>query len=56
MRYLLLGLTLAGFGVGLQHGWIELHTDRLFRDLGVDLNDNGQPDPFRSYAKPKQLW
>ena len=56
MRYLLLGLMVAGLGFGLQHGWVEFRADRLYRDLGIDLTDDGKPDPFRAYAKPKQLW
>jgi hypothetical protein len=56
VRYLLLGIMVAGFGYGLQHGWIEVHTERIYRDLGVELDDSGQPDPFRAYSKPKQVW
>jgi hypothetical protein len=56
IRYLLLGLVVAGLGVGLQHGWVEVRADRFYRDLGIELNDDGKPDPFRAYAKPKQLW
>jgi len=46
----------AGFGLGVRKGWLELHSDRFYNDLGLKLNDAGQPDLFRSYSKPKQLW
>ncbi len=54
VRLLLLGLLLITFGYGLQHGWVELHWDRVESDLGLPLGNGDGHDLFRSYSKPKQ--
>ena len=54
LRFLFVGLIVTGVGLGLQHGWIQLHWDQFYRDLGIRLDRSGEPDLLRSYPKPKQ--
>ncbi|MEB3183930.1 MAG: 4-hydroxythreonine-4-phosphate dehydrogenase [Cyanobacteriota bacterium] len=54
LRLLLLGILVSGFGFGLQHGWIEIHWDRVQSDLGLPLRFGDGKDPLPSYSRSRQ--
>jgi hypothetical protein len=36
IRWLIVGSLVTGIGLGLQHGWVEIHWDRLLRSAGLE--------------------
>ncbi len=43
IRWLIVGSLVTGIGLGLQHGWIEIHWDRLLRSAGLEFLLNADP-------------
>ena len=41
LRWLLLGLLIYGLGAGIQRGWVDVHWNRMFYELGMP----GVPPP-----------
>jgi hypothetical protein len=46
-RWLLLGLLLAGLGVGVNNGWLVLNWDRMSKDLHLP-NSNWTEDIYKT--------
>ena len=44
IRILLLGLVLIGTGIAFDRSWIQLNWNQFYTDLGVPLNQSGEPD------------
>ncbi|MEB3201058.1 MAG: 4-hydroxythreonine-4-phosphate dehydrogenase [Synechococcaceae cyanobacterium] len=49
VRWLLVGLLVLGLGVGLRNGWLEVHWDRMNKDLGVPFLN--KQDPLQELSK-----
>jgi len=39
LRWLLIGILLAGLGTSFRNGWIEVHWDRVHKSLGLPGSD-----------------
>ncbi|MGC6482938.1 MAG: 4-hydroxythreonine-4-phosphate dehydrogenase [Synechococcus sp.] len=37
VRWLLLGLVLAGLGISFKNGWVQVNAARLLEDVGLDF-------------------
>ncbi|MFN6133285.1 MAG: 4-hydroxythreonine-4-phosphate dehydrogenase [Synechococcaceae cyanobacterium] len=49
IRWLIVGSLVTGIGVGLQHGWIEIHVDRFLRSAGLEFLNTY--DPIKEISK-----
>lgn len=49
IRWLIVGSLVTGIGLGLHHGWIEIHWGRLFRSAGLEFLY--QADPIKDISK-----
>jgi hypothetical protein len=48
IRWLLLGSMVLFFGLAFRNSWVEIHWDRLFRDINLPFL--AEPEPARKFT------